>query len=316
MHVKSICRDVYLDGGGTDPHGLKTTRPTPRRLRRCRDNAEDDNGDCAKNDDRDNDLWNQDVPLAKIQRICAASAMESGPSAAALTIQVASLGAEGQHVRNVMRDFHRLIRRNLRVYVEPTYVEIPTSQGLVKWPILAPHETFAKLADLDLTKKILLGDLDPAEFWNRMKLDPCISSATAEAMTRASALDSVPIRLHGDEGQWLGRDRGVLILSLGGFVHASHPYDARMLICVGLLSLVMEIIRRHGLSLSAVSSSMSALSTSLSFSGTPLATATTTTTTPTPTTTKGMPTVQAKREQILTLVAGKFRVHFTLVGLF
>ncbi len=98
--------------------------------------------------------------------------MESGPSAAALTIQAASLGAEGQHVRNVMRDAHRLINRNLRMYVETTYVDIPTSQGLVKWPILALRETLAKLAASDLTKKILPGNPNPAELWSRMELDP------------------------------------------------------------------------------------------------------------------------------------------------
>jgi hypothetical protein len=181
------------------------------------------------------------MPLAKVQKICSASSLESGASAAELTRTVASLGAGGLHTRNIGRDFSRLIRRNLQMYIEPSYLEVPTSHGVVRWPILAPHESIAKLGELNLVNKVILGNLNVSEFWGRLAQDPCLAPATVAAMKEAAVLGSLPLRIHGDEGQWLGRDRGILVLSLSGYVHSTHPYDSRVLVTVWELEIVGHV---------------------------------------------------------------------------
>jgi hypothetical protein len=173
------------------------------------------------------------MPFSKIQRISAASAEESGTTAAYLTRQIGALGASGKYTRNLRRDLTRLVARDFEMALEPTMVMTPTSRGTVAWPVFPPHELIHCLNQAgDVARKVLIGSESIEQFWREFSQDPLLDPPALAAVKEAMQRGHWPIRLHGDEGQWSGRDRGIMIMSISSLNHTATAYDSRLLLFV------------------------------------------------------------------------------------
>lgn len=171
----------------------------------------------------------EEISMASVQRLAAASKAENG-AVSSLTEELAGLGSQGRNGSNIQRDFARKIRTH-KFYVEPDLVPIPVMQkdGVVRtvdWPVLSPHKMIAMLDRHSLTQRFLLGDIDLTNLWTRF--------GAAPGMQRFAGLSAqhIPIRIHGDEGKWLGKERSIMIINWSGIAHAGNTFDDRLMFTV------------------------------------------------------------------------------------
>ena len=175
----------------------------------------------------------EDMSLSAVQRVASASIRKHGDATASgITKVLAGLGNAGKCRNNILRDLQRALERDNVLYVPPTYLNIPVAKGRTRdWPIVAPHELFGKLLTHDIAGRVLKGTLDLVGFWNHFEEEPGFSGhpVVTDHGLRAT---TIPIRIHGDDGRWSGKERPILVLQWGGMHHTPHPYDCRLLACV------------------------------------------------------------------------------------
>jgi len=173
------------------------------------------------------------MSLSALQRICAASVQEHGAEGVAEMTQVlAQLGNGGRCKNNILRDLQVALERDNALYVTPTYLTIPIAHGrTMQWPVVPPHELFGKLLQHNVGSRILRGTLDLSGFWNSMATEPGFARHPV-VNDHSKRAQTFPIRIHGDDGRWSGKERPILVLQWGGMHHTPHPYDCRLLCCV------------------------------------------------------------------------------------
>jgi len=171
----------------------------------------------------------ENISLAAVQRLAAASKAENG-TVGKLTEELAGLGSKGKFGNNIQRDFTRKFRTQ-QFYVEPDFVPVPVmhKDGVVRtvaWPVLSPHRMIRMLDRNSLTERFLLGNIDVSSFWSQF--------GAAPGMQRFAGLSArhLPIRIHGDEGKWLGKERSIMIINWSGIAHAGNTFDDRLLFTV------------------------------------------------------------------------------------
>ena len=171
----------------------------------------------------------EDISLAAVQRLAAASKAENG-EVAPLTNTLAGLGCQGRFGSNIQRDFARKFKTQ-QFYVEPDLITVPVmhKDGVVRtaaWPVISPHKMCAMLENNSLAKRILLGDIDVTKFWKEF--------GAAPGMQRFAGLSAehLPVRIHGDEGKWLGKERSIMVINWSGIAHAGNTFDDRFMFTV------------------------------------------------------------------------------------
>lgn len=170
----------------------------------------------------------QDTPIARLQEICH-NTFKRGV-ATPLEAAFAALGCWGKHASNIVRDLSARMRQDLINFIEPTWVPVLTAEGPSSWPILPPHELMSLM--VDHRESELRGGLDMQEFWDQFLRDPWYDNNWKQAARARKLSEVIPLRLHGDEGRFSGKNRGVLVLQLSTFAHSAHAYDSRYLLSV------------------------------------------------------------------------------------
>jgi hypothetical protein len=147
---------------------------------------------------------------------------------------LAHIGQSGAHPSNAERDLHRQVRAVSKLRPVWWHVQVPVKvkRGAVKtlwWPICLPHVMFRALYEANMLHKLTPPGMTCAEFWNHCATEPWFTAHPAVA--RAPLGSTVPIRLHGDEGQG-HRKKPVLVMNWSSCLCHGDSWDTRFLICV------------------------------------------------------------------------------------
>jgi hypothetical protein len=147
---------------------------------------------------------------------------------------LARMGSSGARPSNTERDFHRHVRASSRLKPEWWHVHLPIKGNrcqtkMVWWPVCLPHVMFRAMHEASLLHKLVPPGCSCTEFWEQCSNEPWFSSHPV--LAKAHVATTVPIRVHGDEGQ-SHRKRPLLVLNWSSCLQHGDSWDSRLLIAV------------------------------------------------------------------------------------
>ena len=187
---------------------------------------------CARYSLQTPDDQRKDSSSVHVQRMAAAIVAESGGHVSTQTRTLSQLGTSGKHPANTARDLERRVGKRSALWVQKYLVRLPVKgkhgqEVHVLWPMLAPHEMFAKLHELGYMNRVH-ADRNPAEFWDAARNEDW---ARAHPVYEQDLRNYLPIRIHGDDGKY-SKERSVCIWNWSGVFPHGDAQDTRFLITV------------------------------------------------------------------------------------